>query len=62
MNQPTMLSQGVEERRRYLIHKLWVMNYTKDRVGKQTEDMTLTELEQIHINLECRKARELNES
>ena len=59
MNQPTQLSQGVQERRLYLIDKLWVMDYTEDRVGKQVEDMTLTELEQIHINLECRKAREL---
>ncbi|MCA1021813.1 hypothetical protein [Halobacillus litoralis] len=57
---PTQLSEGVEERRNHLIHKLWTMGYSKDRVGKRKEDMTLTELEQININLECQKARELN--
>ena len=56
---PTQLSNGVEERRNHLIHKLWTMGYTEDRVGKQTKNMTLTELEQININLECQKAREL---
>ncbi|WP_062513975.1 hypothetical protein [Halobacillus sp. KGW1] len=56
---PTRLSAGVEERRRQLIHKLWIMGYTEDRVGKRTQEMTLTELEQININMECRKAREL---
>ncbi|RWZ59870.1 hypothetical protein EQV77_00810 [Halobacillus fulvus] len=53
----THLSRGVQERRQHLIFKLRVMGYTQDRVGKQTEDMTLTELEQIHINLQCQKAR-----
>ncbi|WP_281659107.1 Fur-regulated basic protein FbpA [Halobacillus sp. Cin3] len=57
---PTRLSSGVEERRNHLIHKLWIMGYTEDRVGKKTEDMTLTELEQININLKCQKAREMN--
>ncbi|QAS52830.1 hypothetical protein [Halobacillus litoralis] len=51
---PTRLTAGVEERRQHLIHKLWTMGYSEDRVGKQTEDMTLTELEQIHINLKCK--------
>lgn len=55
----TYLSKGVEERRQVLIHKLWILGYVEDRVGKQAEDMTLTELEQIHINLECQKARRL---
>ena len=59
---PTKLSQAVQERRQHLIHRLWILDYSEDRVGKKTEDMTLTELEQININLECRKARELNES
>ncbi|MYL50276.1 hypothetical protein GLV98_12330 [Halobacillus litoralis] len=54
---PTQLSRGVEERRNHLIHKLWTMGYSKDRVGKRTEEMTLTELEQIHINLRCQVAR-----
>ncbi|MBN8236853.1 hypothetical protein JF544_16465 [Halobacillus kuroshimensis] len=57
---PTRLSRGVEERRHYLIHRLWTMEYYEDRVGKKTEDMTLSELEQVHINLKCRKARGLN--
>ncbi|UOQ43376.1 hypothetical protein MUN89_15810 [Halobacillus salinarum] len=55
---PTKLSKGVKERKNYLVHKLWTMGYTQDRVGKPTENMTLTELEQIHINLQCQKARE----
>ena len=54
---PTHLSQGVEERRAYLVHQLWLLNYTEDRVGKKAEDMTLTELEQIHINLKCQQLR-----
>ncbi|RDY70297.1 hypothetical protein DXT76_13560 [Halobacillus trueperi] len=57
---PTRLAEGVEERRSHLIHKLWTMGYTKDRVGKRTEDMTLTELEQIHINLRCQVARRMD--
>lgn len=56
---PTRLSVGVEERRNHLIQKLLTMGYTEDRVGKQTEDMTLTELEQIHINLRCQVARRM---
>ncbi|WP_093044372.1 hypothetical protein [Thalassobacillus cyri] len=56
---PTRLRVGVEERRKYLIHQLWKEDYTEDPVGKKTEDMTLTELEQIHINVKCQKAREL---
>lgn len=54
---PTRLSEGVQERRQQLIHKLWTMGYSEDRVGKLTEEMTLTELEQIHINLRCQVAR-----
>ncbi|MBA2174456.1 hypothetical protein H0266_05990 [Halobacillus locisalis] len=49
---PTYLSRGVEHRRYSLINKLELIGYTKDRVGKQTKDMTLTELEQIYINLQ----------
>ncbi|WP_406945736.1 hypothetical protein ACJA3J_05665 [Halobacillus sp. SY10] len=56
---PTQLSRGVAERKQQLIHRLWTMGYTEDRVGKKSEDMTLTELEQIHINLNCQKAKEL---
>ncbi|QAS52402.1 Fur-regulated basic protein FbpA [Halobacillus litoralis] len=56
---PTRLSEGVEERRNHLIHKLWTMGYTEDCVGKRTDDMTLTELEQIHINLRCQIARRM---
>ncbi|WP_079480589.1 hypothetical protein [Halobacillus salinus] len=57
MNNLTKLSQAVNERRSHLIHRLWIMDYTEDRVGKSTEEMTLTELEQIHINLQCQKTR-----
>ncbi|WP_181350502.1 hypothetical protein [Thalassobacillus sp. CUG 92003] len=56
--QPTRLRTSVHERKQYLVHQLWKLGYTQDRIGKKTEDMTLTELEQVHINVKCQKARE----
>ncbi|TGB05178.1 hypothetical protein [Halobacillus salinus] len=47
----TNLTRGVESRRYTLVMKLEALGYTEDRVGKQTKDMTLTELEQIYINV-----------
>ncbi|MCA0969555.1 hypothetical protein LCM20_02980 [Halobacillus litoralis] len=45
------LRQGVENRRFSLVTKLEAMGYTEDRLGKKTTEMTLTELEQIYINV-----------
>ncbi|RWZ55110.1 hypothetical protein EQV77_10685 [Halobacillus fulvus] len=48
---PTRLSRGVESRKYELINRLKELGYTEDQVGKKTDQMTLTELEQIHLNL-----------
>ncbi|MCA0983762.1 hypothetical protein LCL89_06785 [Halobacillus yeomjeoni] len=58
--EPTYLSRGVENRRSHLINKLKDMGYTQDRVGKRTSDMTLTELEQIFINVEYQYKEEIH--
>ncbi len=50
------LRRAVEERRQYLINKLDKKGYRVTGDGKHTEELTLTELEQIHINVECRLA------
>lgn len=47
----TNLSRAVEYNKSYLIRELEALGYTEDLFGKTTREMTLTELEQIHINL-----------
>jgi len=54
------LRRAVEERRQYLISRLAKLGYKVTGDGKYTEDLTLTELEQIHINVECRIALGVN--
>jgi hypothetical protein len=55
-----ILKQKVEERRRYLIHQLWKHGYDQTPDGIKTEDLSLGDLEQIHINVKCRIAREMS--
>lgn len=55
--QANQLRRAVEERRQFLIHRLWKMGYEKTGDGIETEDLTLSELEQIYINVECRLAK-----
>jgi len=57
--QANRLRKAVEDRRKYLIHQLWKMGYNKTSDGTDTENLTLTELEQIHINVKCKRAKEL---
>lgn len=54
--QANQLRRAVDERKNYLIHRLWKMGYERTPDGIETENLTLTELEQIHINVECRVA------
>ncbi|WP_163526642.1 Fur-regulated basic protein FbpA [Halobacillus ihumii] len=51
-----ILSRAVDERKNYLIQELAEKGYVEDFLGKKTEDMTLTELEEIHINIRCKEA------
>jgi len=54
--QANQLRRAVDERRHFLIHRLSKMGYERTPDGIETEKLTLTELEQIHINVECRIA------
>ncbi len=54
------LRRAVEERRQYLISRLAKVGYKVTGDGKYTENLTLTELEQIHLNVECRLALGVN--
>ncbi|WP_343839675.1 Fur-regulated basic protein FbpA [Salinibacillus aidingensis] len=51
----------MEERRQYLIYELWKHGYetTPEPDGIETKDLTLTELEQIHINVKCKIGKEM---
>ena len=46
----------VSERRTYLINQLYKLGIYKTRIGKNIEDVRLSDLEQIHINEKCRAA------
>lgn len=49
-----------EERRQYLIEQLLEMDWECTSDGKQLFEMSLPELEQIHINEKCRIGREMS--
>ncbi|HHY74062.1 MAG TPA: Fur-regulated basic protein FbpA [Bacillus bacterium] len=51
---------AVEQRRQYLIEQLLDMDYECTSDGKQLFEMSLPELEQIHINEKCRIGREMS--
>ncbi len=53
------LRKGIEQRRQYLINKLLDFDYEKTGDGLLIQNLTLTELEQIHLNVKCRIARGL---
>lgn len=46
--------RAINDRRTLLINELYKLGYTSN--GKPIEEMTLVELEQIHINEKCRAA------
>jgi len=60
--QANQLRRAVEDRKNYLIHRLWKMGYGETPDGKRTEELTLTELEQIHINVSFRIVNGLDQS
>lgn len=46
--------RAIRDRRTLLINELYKLDYQSS--GKSLEEMTLVELEQIHINEKCRAA------
>lgn len=48
--------RSVSERKTYLINQLYKLGVYQTRVGKNIEDVSLSDLEQIHINEKCRAA------
>ena len=52
-------SKTVEDRRRYLIKELMRHGYFKEE--KKTDELTLSELESIHIQLKCGIGKQMSE-
>ncbi|MGG3798010.1 Fur-regulated basic protein FbpA [Metabacillus fastidiosus] len=57
--QTNQLRKAVEKRKRVLINKLLKLKYFKSTDGKQLHELTLTDLEVIHINLQCERGRKM---
>lgn len=55
------LRQAVEQRKDELKSELMRFGYFKTADGKQLYELTLTELEQIHINVKCRIGMKMSE-
>jgi hypothetical protein len=58
-DQATMLRQAVEQRKDFLKAELMKMGYFKTPEKKQLYELTLTELEDIHIKVKCQFGREM---
>ncbi|MCM3598677.1 Fur-regulated basic protein FbpA [Metabacillus idriensis] len=54
------LRQAVEQRKDELKSELMRYGYFKTPDGLQLYELTLTELEQIHINVKCEFGREMS--
>ncbi|PKR84882.1 Fur-regulated basic protein FbpA [Heyndrickxia camelliae] len=59
--QANKLRLAVEQRKDYLKGELLKYGYFKTPDGKQLYELTLSELEQIHINVKCQFAKEMND-
>ncbi|MEH7236778.1 Fur-regulated basic protein FbpA [Bacillus sp. JJ1562] len=57
--QATQLSQAVEQRKDVLKAELMKYGYFKTPEGKQLYELTLTELENIHIKVKCQFGRDM---
>ncbi|PAD67306.1 hypothetical protein CHH83_19665 [Bacillus sp. 7586-K] len=58
--QATKLSQVVEQRKDYLKNELLRYGYFKTPDNKQLYELTLTELEQIHISVKAQFGKEMS--
>ncbi len=62
-NQATKLSQAVEKRKEFLKDELMKYGYFKmpEPDNRQLYELTLSELEDIHIRVKCQFGREMNQ-
>jgi hypothetical protein len=60
-NANNQLRRAVEDRKEFLKSELMKYGYFKTPDGKQLYELTLTELEQIHINVKCQFGREISQ-
>ena len=59
-NQATKLSRAVEQRKDLLKNELFRYGYFKTPDNKQLYELTLSELEQIHINVKSQFGKEIS--
>lgn len=57
----TLLKQAVEKRTNYLINELTKYEYLRTSDGRRLSELTLTELEQAHITVKCKFAKEMSQ-
>ncbi|KSU89830.1 Fur-regulated basic protein FbpA [Priestia flexa] len=55
-----LLKQAVEQRCAYLINELMRYGYFKTPAGKQLYELSLTELEMIHIGIKSEFGKHMN--
>lgn len=58
-SQGNQLRRAVQQRMDFLKNELLRYGYFKTPDGKQLYELTLTELEQIHINVKCQFAQHM---
>ncbi|KSU88928.1 hypothetical protein A2U94_07625 [Bacillus sp. VT 712] len=56
-----VLNLAVQKRRDFLINELVKFGYFKTTEGKQLYELTLSELEHIHITVKCKFGKQMQE-
>lgn len=57
----TQLRKAVRRRKKYLISELLKHKYFKTTKGKQLYELTLSELEDLHIKVKCQVGKKISQ-